>query len=500
MGYLLGIDIGTSGCKGLLMGHDGSVAHESSREYVPQTPEPGWSQQDPEDWFRAVVDVIRELIENSHTSGADIEAVGLTGQMRGVTLIGDDGLPVRPSILWNDSRCHREVDDINTRHGDQVKRITKNPLNTMCTLPKLLWLVKNEPKAWENTETVMYPKDYIAFRLTDSVATDTSDASGSSLFDLATGNWSDELLELFSIPASKLPTVRASTDVTGLVTDRAARETGLSPGIPVIVGGSDAVTEMFSSGVVNRSDAKLRLGTSGAISTITSDLSDIPDDSPAYLWAFVEEGTWMLDINTRSCAQSTVWLKDVLFDDTHGSTDAFGKMAKMAETVPVGSDGLFFHPYLMGEDAPYWDHRLTASFFGLNVSHTRSHLVRAVYEGTAFALADAKGALENICDSFSSYHLIGGGAKNRTWTGIVLDVLGVNGTLVPNASAALGAAMLAGIGSGVFSSTQDAVRRCITGKATISHNKNNHALYTDIFTRYKKLKKMFDHAYEPTSN
>jgi len=500
MGYLLGIDIGTSGCKGLLMDHDGKVANETAREYAPRTPAPGLSEQDPEDWFRAAAEVIRELTESPTTSGTPIDAVGLTGQMRGVTLIGDDGLPVRPAILWNDSRCYREIDDITVRHGDRVRRITRNPINTMCTLPKLLWLIENEPESWERTKVFLYPKDYISFRLTGALATDPSDASGSSLFDPAAGKWSDELLELFSVSASKMPRVRPSTDVSGYVGGNTARETGLPTGTPVIVGGSDAVTEMFSSGVVDRTGAKIRLGTSGAISTITSDLSDIPEQSPVYLWAFIEEGTWMLDINTRSCAQSTVWLRDILFDDITDSTDAFIEMAKMAETVPVGSDGLFFHPYLMGEDAPYWDHRLTASFFGLNVSHTRSHLVRAVYEGTAFALADAKSALGRIADSFSSYHLIGGGTKNRIWTGIVLDVLGVDGILVPGASAAAGAALLAGIGSGVFSDPRDAVRQCVAGREEISLNRENHARYIDLFMQYRELKKMFDGAHEPKSN
>lgn len=500
MGYLLGIDIGTSGCKGLLMGHDGTVVKEAEREYASRTPAPGLSEQAPEDWFRAAAAVIRELTADPHSSGTPIDAVGLTGQMRGVTLIGVDGLPVRPAILWNDSRCHTEVDDITAQHGDLVRRITKNPLNTMCTLPKLLWLMNNEPEAWERTKVYIYPKDYIAYRLTGSLATDPSDASGSSLFDPAAGSWSDELLQLFSIPASKLPRVRASTEISGHVTEKAARETGLSPGTPVIVGGSDAVTEMFSSGVVDGTGAKLRLGTSGAVSTITSNLSDIPEHSPVYLWAFVEEGTWMLDINTRSCAQSTAWLRDILFDDGRDSTNAFIEMARMAETVSVGSDGLFFHPYLMGEDAPYWDHRLTASFFGLNVSHTRSHLVRSVYEGTAFALADAKSALGTIADTFTAYHLIGGGTKNRIWTGIVLDVLGVDGVLVPDASAAKGAALLAGVGAGVFSSPRDAARRCIAGKEEIPHNRENHKRYIDLFSRYKMLKKMFDHTYEPTSN
>jgi xylulokinase len=208
----------------------------------------------------------------------------------------------------------------------------------------------------------------------------------------------------------------------------------------------------------------------------------------------------MLDINTRSCAQSTAWLKDILFEDLPDSKKAFAGMAAMAKTVPVGADGLFFHPYLMGEDAPYWDRRLTASFFGLSVSHSRSHLVRAVYEGTAFALADAKGILGAIGDSFSSYHLIGGGTKNEVWTGIVLDVLGVDGLLVPGASAAKGAAMLAGVGSGVFSDIQDAARRCIRGAKTVPHNRENHARYTELFERYKKLKEIFDHAYGPTSS
>ncbi len=453
----------------------------------------GRSEQDPQCWYDAVCSMLQSLSVKDPGLLKKITAVGVTGQMRGLTLIGGDGRVVRDSILWNDLRCDGEVAAIAGRERTRIEEITKNPLNTMCSLPKIIQLMTEEPSTWEKTEKLIFPKDYIAYRLTGSIQTDHSDASGSSLYDMGAGRWSDEILDRYGIDRAKLPDIVSSTAVIGTVTPVAEKETGIPAGVPVTAGGSDAVTELFSAGVTDASGCKIRLGTSGALSTAVDDLNAAGRGS--YLWAYVVPGRYMVDINTRSCAQSTVWLRDVLFGGK-GTEDAFGLMEREASGVPAGAEGLVFHPYLMGEDAPYWDPKLKGSFWGITASHTRGHFARAVYEGTAFALADAMACLGEIGRGFSDYVVVGGGAKNALWTTIVLDVLGVDARIPVHAGSAMGAVLLAGVGAGVFADIGCAAQVCGSDGAVRRHSPENHAAYRGIFRRYRAMKGIFDEIYQ----
>lgn len=494
-GYLLGIDVGTSACKCVLMDEKGAVIGEASREYEPLFSGPGASEQNPTDWVRAVFRSFRLLIRRTGADPRRIEAVGVTGQMRGLTFIGKSGAPIRNSILWNDTRCTAEAEAISTYHAETICRITKNPINTMASLPKLLWVMKHEPETWEETDALIYPKDYIVYRLTGSLQTDHSDASGSLLYDLKRRAWSDEICRLFSIDMGKLPPIRPSAEVVGIVTPAASRSTGIAPGTPVVAGGSDAVTELFAAGIRGPSGCKIRLGTSGALSTVTDNIDEIQKNL-FYVWSYLDPTQWMLDINTRSCAQATVWLRNLAFGGAGTGDAGYRTMEREASSVAAGAEGVTFHPYLMGEDAPYWDVRLRGSFSGISPHHTRGHFVRAVYEGTAFALRDALGCLGKRGEGFTEFILVGGGVKNRLWTTIVLDVLGVDGKVPDHAGAAFGAAMLAGIGIGFFEGCRDAVKVCRGRYAALSHSADNHVLYTRHFERYKRMKELFDPIYE----
>jgi len=494
---LLGIDIGTSGCKCTVIDDNGAMIAEASSGYGTAALNPGWSEQRPDDWYSALIFSLRSISRNDAYAIRDIRAVGLTGQMRGITLIGDTGTVIRDSVLWNDNRCETEVREILDKHADLIRSVTRNPLNTMCSLPKLLWIMKHEPEIWRSARAMIYPKDYIAYRLTGSLHTDHSDASGSSLYDLTKRTWSQEILDLFSIPLKKLPAIVSSTSVVGGLTSRAAKETGLLESVPVVAGGSDAVAELFAAGVRTPRQCKIRLGSSGAISTAVRSLDD-SGASRHYCWSYIEPDTWMIDINTRSCAQAVEWLCGVFYNFERGEGDRsllYSIMEKEASSISAGSEGLVFHPYLMGEDAPYWNTDLRASFWGITSRHTRAHFSRAILEGTAYALRDARSAMGKNAEQFEEYLFVGGGIKNRLWVSIVADVLGVDAVISLNASASAGAAMLAGIGAGVFADHEDALKRCTRRAERVHYRQENNSLYARLFERYIEIKRTLDSLY-----
>jgi xylulokinase len=496
---LLGIDVGTSSCKCCLLDADGNVLGSAAQEYSPCFPKPGWVEQDPSDWYRACVASLQRLAQQTDIPLSRIGAVGTTGQMRGATFLDRSGATVRRSILWSDLRCELEVAELKASCAELLQRITHNPINTMCTLPKLLWVMRHEPETWERTAALIYPKDYINFRLTGSLATDLSDASGSSFYDLESQTWSREILDLFSISPRKLPELYPSYAVVGTVSRAARLETGLAEGTPVTAGGSDATVELLAIGVENARQCKIRLGTSGALSTVIDRLDNRLAQG-YYCWSYLIPGHWMIDVNTRACANSTLWLKDVFFSEMRDSEAAYRLMEQEAASVPLGAEGLFFHPYLLGEDAPYWQAHLKGSFFGLTLAHRRAHCVRAALEGTAFALRDARSVLGSLVNGFEEHIFVGGGVKNALWLSIVADVLGVNGRSAVHTDAALGAAMIAGIGTGLFSNIGEAIRKCSRLQGEVRHNAANHAAYSALFEKYVSMKRVFDAVYAPASD
>ncbi len=334
--YLLGIDIGTSGAKCAVIDTGGMFIDEASAQYLPSTKAVGYSEQDPDVWYNSVLTMLASLSGKKKNILDKIAAVGVTGQMRGLTFIGSSGETVRDSILWNDLRCTREVEEIKGKIPELLASVTRNPLNTMCTLPKVLWTMREEPDVWAKTSRIIFPKDYIAFRLSGSLQTDHSDASGSSFYDLDERAWSPEILEAFSIDAGKLPPIVGSDAVVGSVTKDASAASGIREGTPVVAGGSDAVTELLAAGIVSSQQCKIRLGTSGALSTVVDDI-DRAGAIGRYLWSYVQPHRWMLDINTRSCAQATAWLRDLLYADPGRGEAAYGEMEAEARDIPLGS-------------------------------------------------------------------------------------------------------------------------------------------------------------------
>jgi xylulokinase len=493
---LLGIDIGTSSCKCIIVEPEGKIIAEATQEYKPIVDSTGLAEQNPEDWYQALLRGLSKLKEASHYGFQEVAAVGTTGQMRGPTFLNSARKPIRNSILWNDTRCTDEVLEIKHRAGDWVWGVNHNPITTMCTLPKLMWLNRHEPAVWREIDKVIYPKDFINLRLTDCVQTDLSDASGSSFYDFEKQSWSLEILKLFGIPESKLPAVVPSLTLVGSVTRAAAEETGLRQGIPLVAGGSDATIEMVALGISNKQQCKIRLGTSGAFSTIISsrDVAHISNKN-IHFWSYILPDTAMVDINTRACAFSTEWMKDLSYKTESKLENIYEIMIAEASSASIGSDGLFYHPYLMGEDAPYWDTSLKASFVGITAAHQRPHFTRAVYEGTAYALRDAKAVLGDLGQNFREHIFVGGGTKNKLWVSIVADVLGIDGLIFRDMSASLGAAMLAGIGTKIFKNVEDANRRFRKSAEAVTYSRRNHELYEEPYNAYRRIKQAFDCIY-----
>ena len=487
--YLFGIDIGTSGCKSCVINDAGKLVASASYEYNPLIIKQGWIEQDPLSWYKTVIVTLNKIRVDLDLK--NIAAIGVTGQMRGLTLIDRSGNVVRNSILWNDLRNVEEVNEINREHSDIIQKVTRNPLNTMCTLPKILWIMRNEPDNWERTYKVIFPKDYINFKLTGNLQTDLSDASGTSFYDIQKQNWSDEILETFSIPGDKLPDIYQSTSIIGQVSAEASIETGIPRGVPVIAGGSDATVESFSIGLMNSSQCKIRLGTSGALSTIVDSIDDLSNNMN-YCWSYIFKDSWMLDVNTRSCAQSVRWLRDVFYGDRLKTSKTYDEIDGEAQSAPLGSEGLLFHPYLLGEDAPYWDSGLKGNFLGISVNHERSHFARAIYEGTAFALRDAMSTFGARAGGFKENIFTGGGVRSKCWLSIVADILGIDGGVSADTDAAFGASVLAGVGIGVLGKLEEVMPLCKNRDSYIRYNRENHKIYNELFYKYKRMKEVCD--------
>ena len=479
--YILGIDIGTSSCKCCAMSMAGNIEASASIPYDILSDEPGAAMQDPEVWYDAAKRAIGKIFSVIGPDG--IRAVSVTGQMRGLTFIGEDGFPAGQSILWNDTRCEKEVREL-APYAKMLDRVTYNPVNTMCTLPKILWAKKNMAGIWEKTAKLIFPKDYINLRFTGSIATDHSDASGSSAYDFVSGGWSQEVIDEFGLESDKFPKILKSTEIMGHVSRHAEKETGIRCGTPVLAGGSDATVELVSLGVTDQKQCKIRLGSSCGISTVAASY-DTNEHRNHYCWKPALGEGIVLDLNTRFCAQSVKWLRDVFYSGFPKEDETFAEIDRLAGGVAPGAEGLIFHPYLHGEDAPYWDMSLKGKFTGIGLSHTREHFARAVFEGIAFSIKDVLETFPKAYEKCEEYKVTGGGIKSPVWLKIVADVVGKKMTMPKNGDASYGACILA---LHALGTPRDVICGILEKDTrTLSPDAENVGIYTQRFAEYKKL-------------
>jgi len=444
---VLGLDVSTTATKAVLVDPDGAILGVASSEYDYQTPHPLWSEQDPDLWWSATREAVPRLLADAGIAGASVKAIGLTGQMHGLVLLDGAGAVVRPAILWNDQRTAAECDEIRERVGRaRLIELTGNDALTGFTAPKLLWVRNHEPDAWARAAHMLLPKDYVRYRLIGDFAVDVADGAGTILFDLAARTWSREVVDRLELDPAWLPTTCEGPEVTGALTTGSAAELGLAPGTPVIAGGGDQAANAVGVGAAEPGTGALSVGTSGVVF--------VPTGSPAIepegrLHAFCHSvpGAWHLMGVMLSAAGSLRWLRDAIAPGT-----GYDALVAEAATVPPGSEGLVFLPYLSGERTPHPDPLARGAFVGLTVRHGRGHLARAVLEGVAFGLRDGLDLMRGTgVGNVTELRASGGGTRSELWRQILADVLDATiATTATAEGAAAGAAILAAVGAGWY--------------------------------------------------
>ena len=454
MPFVLGIDVSTTATKAVLVGEAGEVAGVGVAEYGFEVPRPLWSEQDPGSWWDGAVVAIGAALASAGIDGSEVAAIGLTGQMHGLVLLDASDQVLRPAILWNDQRTSAACDAIRAAVGpERLIAITGNDALTGFTAPKLVWVRDNEPAIWGQVAHVLLPKDYLRLRLSGVHALDKADGAGTILFDLAARDWSPDVLAALEIDPAWLPRTFEGPQVTGAVTDVAAAATGLRAGTPVVAGGGDQSANAVGVGVVAPGTMALSLGTSGVVFAAT----DRPLYEPkgiVHAFCHAVPGRWHMMSVMLSAAGSLRWFRDALAPRTE-----FADLAASAAEVPVGSDGLFFLPYLSGERSPHPDPLARGAFVGLALGHDRRHLTRAVMEGVAFGLRDGLDLmLAAGMPAPAQIRASGGGTASPLWRQILADVLDAEiATVATTEGAAYGAGLLAAVGAGWYATVDEAV-------------------------------------------
>jgi xylulokinase len=487
--HLLGLDLGTSGVRAMLLPIDGGEAVARTVDLALSTPRPGWSEQNPLDWWSAATGAIRAVLAAAAIDPAAIAGVATSGQMHGATLLDGNGEVLRPCILWNDARTGAQCAQITERVGlKALLRTVGNPALAGFTAPKLLWVRENEPVVYRRIATVLLPKDYLNYRLTGRLATEPSDASGTLLFDVANRCWSHEILQALEIDASILPAVLRSTDVVGEVTAEAAAATGLGVGTPVVAGGADNACAAVGMGVVRPGEVLASIGTSGTLLAP----SHTPHVDPAgrlHTFCHAVPDTWYVMGVVLSAGGALRWYRDTLGAAERAlalerGVDPYEVMMEAAETVPPGSDGLIFLPYLAGERTPHADPDARGVFFGLSLYHTNAHMSRSVVEGVTYALADSAVLMRELGVDLAVLRATGGGARSSLWRSILADTIGARVvTARTDLGPALGAAIIAGAGVGVYPSIPAATDRLIA----ISSSTEPRAITAELYRRYHAI-------------
>ncbi len=461
----IGIDIGTSGAKGVLLGAAGAVLARASATYPLLTPRPGWTEQEPEAWWQATVTVLQQLC--AAAQGQAIAAVGLSGQMHGSVFLDRDGDPIRPALLWNDARTHAECDEIDARVGrERVIAITGNRASTGFQAPKLLWLRRNEPAAAARVAKLVLPKDFIRFRLTGVHATDAADASGTLFLDLRRRRYSVEMLGALDVPADLLPEVFESPEVTGHITAAAAALTGLPAGIPVVAGGGDNACAAIGAGLIHEGHGVCSLGTSGTLFVHSMTPRIDPEGALNAFCDCVPGGYHLMGV-ILAAGGSLGWFRDKIVAVEADllaakGQDPFAALMDGAAAVPPGADGLLFLPYLAGERSPHMDPHARGAWVGLSLAHDQRHLVRALVEGVGFAFTDCLERMRALGFEPESVALTGGGAGSALWREILAAQLKAPLTSVTAADGpALGAAILAQVGAGLHPDLSAAVAAAV---------------------------------------
>ena len=477
---LLGLDVGTTGARAVAIDEAGNVIASAIAQYPLRSPRPGWTEQNPEDWWQATRLVLRRVASEA---GGEITALGLTGQMQGSVFLNQAGDVIRPALLWNDRRTALQCQQITERVGaERLIAITGNPAFTAFQAPKILWLRDVEPVQYRHVRRVLLPKDYVRLRLTGELSTDVTDASGTLLLDLKARLWSGEILDALGIPAEWLPSISESATITGGLRPSVAADLGLPAGLPVAAGAGDNAAAAIATGIVRSGLISSSIGTSAALFAHR----DGPEPDPSgRLHAFCSAvpGRYHLMAVTLSAGGALRWWRDLL-----GGGMNYEQLASLAEAAPIGADGLFFLPYLSGDGTLHLNPQARGAFIGLRAHHTRAHLTRALMEGVIFSLRDGLDVMRDLGIDVQRVRATGGGARSRAWRQMQADIFnlpleGVSADEGP----AIGAALLAGVAAGVYQDAQEACDRAVQTGDVIEPAPERASKYGQLVHTFRTL-------------
>ncbi len=493
MRYAIGIDIGTSGTKTVLFDEEGKVIASATVEYPMYQPKNGYAEQDPDDWYNAAVSTIKTVMEKSGAVNTDIVGIGLSGQMHGLVMLDRNCEVIRRSIIWCDQRTAKEVEEMNSRLGrEKLIEITANPALTGWTAAKILWVRNNEPENYAKCRHILLPKDYVRYKLTGEFATEVSDASGMQLLDVPHRCWSKEVCDALDIDMSMLAKVYESCEVTGRITASAAALTGLAEGTIVVGGAGDNAAAAVGTGVVAEGKAFTTIGTSGVVFAHTPKVSIDPKGRVHTCCAAVP-GEWHIMGVTQGAGLSLKWFRDNFCQAEKDTAklmgvDEYYLMDKEAETVPIGANRLIYLPYLMGERTPHLDPDARGMFFGLSAIHTKKDMLRAVMEGVAYSLRDCVEICRGMGINVSDMMACGGGGTSHLWRQMLADLYACPvKTVSSKEGPALGAAILAFVGAGVYGSVQEACEKIVGISKIQKPIKENISVYEKYFRLYDEI-------------
>jgi len=483
--YVLGVDFGGGASKATLIDRSGKVVATATTEYPTFYGDNGKAEQNPFDWYDAAVKNIREVIKG--VNAKEVRCLCFDAATHTAVLMDEQNQPVCNSVYWTDTRSVREKEYLERELGDEIFAKCKHNVDTIWSLPEILFVKNNFPDLYKKVKKVTFAKDFVRGRFTGDFVTDFVEAQGSMLFDFEKRVWDDKLLSVVGLKSDNMPSIVSPLDVVGHVCGSAATDCGLKEGTPVICGSTDTVMEVFAAGGVNKGDMTIKLATAGRICVVSD---NYVADKNIINYSHIKEGLYYPGSATKSCAASLRWLRDTFGGD-------FGQFSEVAKSVPVGSDGLLFHPYLMGELTPHANPKLRGSFVGVSASHTKAHFIRSVMEGVAMSLLDCKRYLEEKGIAVGSKaYIIGGGAKSEVWRQIVADALSLTLIRTETNDSSFGSALCAGIAAGFFKDFDEASalsQRVIGETEPVSENTEK---YAKIFEKYKRVSAFLTELYD----
>lgn len=492
MALLIGIDIGTSATKTVVFNELGQTLASASCEYQVYQPQNGWNEQNPEDWWQAVVETLGRVLNSPGVVAKDIKGIGLSGQMHGLVMLDKDGEVLRPAIIWSDQRTAQECAELTAKIGaKRLIDITANPALPGFTASKILWVQKHEAEIFAHCKKILLPKDYIRFRLSGEYATEVSDASGMQLLNIGKRDWSPELLSALNLDRSMLASVSESKEVTAVVSKHAAALTGLQEGTAIVGGAGDNAAAAIGTGVATEGVAFTTIGSSGVVFAQTDELIVDPGGR-VHSFCCAVPGAWHVMGVTQAAGLSFKWFKEefcaaeVAAEESTGLS-AYQALSDEAALRPIGANRLIYLPYLNGERTPHLDSNCRGVFFGLSSMHKKADLVRAILEGVSFSQLDSLSIMREMGIEFTDMRVTGGGAT-PFWQQMLSDVYNCQvSSLASSEGPALGVAILAGVGTGLYDSVQDACRELVQLKKTVQPVEQNHREYMKYYDIYKSL-------------